>query len=762
MKNIKISTVLGHVNIGPIKTMEEYVDDILSGNFKSQIMKLREKKNLGEIKEYGKLKRNLPSVLPHGVFDSRKDNKPPKLYSQLLALDIDHLEKQGIEPIEFKRLLSKDPYVICAHLSCSGDGMVVFIKHSAGVARHLDAVLQVTKYIEWNFKVAIDIKVSKSINNQRFISFDPAAYTNWDANTFELFPNGIFDLLEDQVNFTNQKVKFESGNRNNWLYLFSCNCNRKGVSEDDVIKYAEKYLQSFDFEMEEIYRTIKSAYKIDLETSNFDNSEHHKPEIEEILKETANGNGGNVGNTLNSKSHVLNFNAAPTFPEDLIEKLPELFQRVAITGETQIEIDLAILSVITGLSSLFPNVALFYDHVHYPNIFTMILANAGEGKSKVANTIKILNPLNSKLVTECGHKKTAFKKAKKEFDSCVECSQAPIKPDCKGLFVPEDVTHPALLDKLASKSEYNLFFSTEIDSVNRTMGNETFNKSDLFRKAFHHEPISHSRRTADLEIHIPEPKLSILITGTPATITGMIKGVEDGTSSRFIYYGFSSGELVWKSQQSESKVKAEENIRELSQKVLELFDFIKDRSIKFDFTATQKIEFDRYFELKTKLLDKDKDQYYFASVKRHGLIFKRIASILTIVEAFEAKNVDNKLLCSKKAFGACKEIIDTLLEHSKIVFSNLERRPYTPLTDPAEKLYHALPDEFAPRLGYKIAKEKLGISERSVRDYYKNLVKNKQITKVGNIYQKTQIATVAVAAADAVRAEEFDFFNKKQ
>lgn len=754
MKNIKLSTLWCHIQIGTSITLEQYVEAIRDGAFKESTEKLREKIRLGPPKEADQMKRNLKAVLPHGIFTSREGKAPPIEYSQLLAIDIDHLKDQGIIAEDFKRRLSFDPHIICAHLTCSGDGMVLWIKHSGDVSRHSEAVDQVCDYVEYNYQVDIDRKVSKGINNQRFCSYDPDAYVNWDAIEFDLLPKSVYDLIQDQRKFTDQKEKFEPGNRNQWLFLFANNCNRTGISKSDLLVYANRYLQSKDFEMEEISRTVNSAYK-----NEIPELEDLGPVIPELFEpipatEMANGKNGKDGNVAISHKKVLDFKSAPTFPSSLLDNLPELLKKVAATGETQIEQDLAVLAAMTGLSSLLPNLELFYDHVHYPNIFTMILANAGEGKSKVSNVIKMFDPLHMKMVKDCSELKARYKLAKKQFDNCDDCTKAPESPSCKGIFVSEDITHASLLDKLASKSQYNLLFSTEIDSVNRTMSNETFNKTDLFRKTFHHEMISHSRRADELEIQIPEPKLSILITGTPGTINGMVKSVEDGTASRFIYYGFASSGLIWKSQQSEAKVKADSEISKLSKSVEELFEFTKDRPIKFDFTEEQKLEFDKYFEDKTSLLDPDADVHYFASVKRHGLIFKRIAAILTAVEAFENKNSNNELICSDKTFGACKDIIDTLLEHSKIVFSNLEQRPYEPLQDNSEKLLQALPDEFTPRLGYKISEDQLGITERTARNYYKKLVQNKKLVKVGPKYQKLQIAAVAVASAVAVDAIE--------
>lgn len=761
IKNIKISTVSSHVKIGNPITLEEYVNAIVDGTFKTKIDQLRMSSKMGKLQEVENIKRNLPAITPHGVFETRSGNIPPVKYSQILAVDIDHLSAQKIDPIQFKKQLRNNPHVVCAHLSCSGDGMVIFIKHSGDVIEHQEAVEQICNYIEYNLNVKVDKKASKGINNQRFCSYDPDAIVNWNAKEFELIPKAEIEVIEDQIKYTNQKEEFKKGSRNNWFFLFACNCNRSGVPKEDLKTYASRYLQRPDFNMAEIIQTVNSAYKIELIDHDGDELDH---DAIDHLEETANGTDGTDGTDGNGvnpgpsgtppstgrRKQVLDFRQAPVFPPHLYKKLPKLLQNITNTGENDVEKDLALLTALTGISSLFPNVILFYGHNHSPNLFTIIVANAGEGKSKVNNVIKILDPLNTKMVKECGIKKAKYKKLKKASKDSTDCDETPEQPDCKGLMIPDDITHASLLDKLASNSTWNLLYSSETDSVNRTMANEQFNKSDVFRKCFHHERISHSRRGDDIEIHIEEPKLSILLTGTPASLQGLVKGVEDGTSSRFIYYGFASEKFEWKSQQSEAKHKSDEEITILSETVIEIFDFFKDRPIEFDFTKSQTKEFDEYFKTITDSLDNEKDGFYYASIKRLALTFKRIAAIFTAVEAFENKDYSTQLTCTDNAFSACKDIIGTLLEHAKIVYSSLENRPYEAVIDQADNVYRALPDIFSARTGYDTIKKSIGLSERTVRNYYKKLLKDNRLIKTGDTYKKVKNTVDAADAAVAI------------
>ncbi len=181
-----MSTVRSHKYKDTPITLEAYVKAIIDGEYKNKIDTLRMKKAMENLQEAHNMKKNLPAITPHGVFEKRADNKPPVEYSQLLAIDINHISQQNIDPIQFKKQLTNDKYVICAHRTCSGDGLVIFIKHSGDVDQHPEAVEQICNYIERIYKVKVDRPVSKRINSERFFSFDADAYVNWNAKEFVL------------------------------------------------------------------------------------------------------------------------------------------------------------------------------------------------------------------------------------------------------------------------------------------------------------------------------------------------------------------------------------------------------------------------------------------------------------------------------------------------------------------------------------------------------------------------------------------------
>lgn len=65
------------------------------------------------------------------------------------------------------------------------------------------------------------------------------------------------ELFKYCVRYTNKKMMYEEGNRNNYIFLLSCNCNRRGLTEEQTIYYA---CEEFDLNSDEIKQTVSSAF----------------------------------------------------------------------------------------------------------------------------------------------------------------------------------------------------------------------------------------------------------------------------------------------------------------------------------------------------------------------------------------------------------------------------------------------------------------------------------------------------------------------
>ena len=101
------------------------------------------------------------------------------------------------------------------------------------------------------------------------------AYVNEEATTFEVQEEvkatktaplkevkhnlTTDELLDKCLKFTENKEQYHNGNRNNFIFLFSCNANKFGIYEEDTLNYC---INNFDLEEREIKL---SAYADDIE-----------------------------------------------------------------------------------------------------------------------------------------------------------------------------------------------------------------------------------------------------------------------------------------------------------------------------------------------------------------------------------------------------------------------------------------------------------------------------------------------------------------
>lgn len=252
-------------------TVTQVIDFIISNKeFAIQIEALRKLKKA----EYDETKKILPAVTWSGTFQQRKVDQLDK-YSGLICLDIDHLPSDVIK--SSLTSLSSDQFTMLVFISPSGTGLKVVIKVEGGPDEHLANFHALEKYYHAEYHLTIDPS-GKDVSRLCFLSADPSAVVNYDSIVFShrnmpgsfrssntslskkeqsTFLSSDDDL--DQVYaFTQNKVQYVEGNRNNFIYLFAANCNRKAVDINDCLNYVLSF--AADLPSDEITSTIKSAY----------------------------------------------------------------------------------------------------------------------------------------------------------------------------------------------------------------------------------------------------------------------------------------------------------------------------------------------------------------------------------------------------------------------------------------------------------------------------------------------------------------------
>lgn len=277
---------------------------IQSGEIADTILKLR---NETDQKKRDNIKKSLPAVTFSGLFSSRKIENLIS-YSHVICLDIDKLEDVAAT----KELICKIDFVHSCFISPSGNGLKVLVKTTTPYIEHKELFISLEIYLNKNHNIEID-KSGKDICRLCFLSHDENIYINENSKTI----NGIFvinnlneniaarpankitpplpiptsqkkidNLLNEVVTFTNNKCTYVDGERNNYVYQFACNANRKGIDFADTLDFC---IYNFtDLDLMEIKASVKSAYEHHThETGKFSTANNTKQAPEKKAPKTA-------------------------------------------------------------------------------------------------------------------------------------------------------------------------------------------------------------------------------------------------------------------------------------------------------------------------------------------------------------------------------------------------------------------------------------------------------------------------------------------
>lgn len=370
--------------------------------------------------------------------------------------------------------------------------------------------------------------------------------------------------------------------------------------------------------------------------------------------------------------------------------------------------DIALLGVFGLLSACFPSVYTFYSKLYYANLFGVIVAPAGSGKGALDVARKLGIPLHRKL-----------RRGEITFDDTTGGGGN----NCRSLSIPADTTAAAFKKDLADNSGIGFMFETEIDTIATANRREHGAYDDLVRKAAEHESITSSRVGEGL-LEIPDPKLSIILSGTPDQFKRLLPSTENGFASRFFFYFF-GGKDKWVSQFDKGK-KEEKVIQELGEELVDIYKSIKEfKSLEIKFTDDQESTHKDYF---SKLQDKINGEILgieSSTLRRMGVVAVRVAMILTILRVYE--NKPNCLLksvnCSDQDFATAMAIIKVLMHHQRIAMSII---PKTSLPQQfstiKSKFYNGLPSEFDKSKSTLVANG-LGIPLRTSANYLNDFIK---------------------------------------
>lgn len=424
------------------------------------------------------------------------------------------------------------------------------------------------------------------------------------------------------------------------------------------------------------------------------------------------GDNGEIGDSGDSDRVAL-----PTFSDIVGSHLPEFLQAVAAYGRNPKETDTMLLAAITVVSGCLPNIEGIYDDRRvYANLYYFLSARAGSGKRRVDLCRLLAYPIHRRLKQLHDSAQSIYEVSLAQWEATPKKQRGPKpeKPKLTMLYIPADSSSTAFNQLLAENDGRGIIFDTEADGLSDSFESDFGNYSKSFRAAYHHENISYHRRGGDEDVEIENPKLSVVLTGTPGQVLRLIKNPENGLCSRFAFYRLET-ELKWRSVlRNQSKVSLDSKFEELGEDFLTFYDDLCQQPlIHFSVTDEQNDAFDSYFSELMHDYHRIFQDDILGSVFRLGLICYRIAMVLTALRMKETGEFSEDLVCSDEDFNTALTISRVLAVHMAKIFDELSstdgaRSAAVAKTAKHKLFYAALPDQF-DRQDYLEAAQRTGV-----------------------------------------------------
>ena len=407
-------------------------------------------------------------------------------------------------------------------------------------------------------------------------------------------------------------------------------------------------------------------------------------------------------------------------------QLPEQLERAIGVTDITTQQDMILLGTLTMMSYATPRIRILHgnpQHAYYPNLMTLVVAPPAAGKGILNYTRRLIQPIHDMLAR-------------------------------KGLIaaIPGNTSSAAFIDLLAQNGGKGVMFETEMDVLSQIWKQDYGNYSYLFRQTFEHETVSRSRKGRGgetLYIEVPEPRLSVLLSGTVSQLKPLLGNRENGLASRFMPYlvedivpfdprAFEHGDL--KLENSAMAV-----FDELGKDLLSRWKWLceQEHDIRWSLTDEQAAIMADLFDDGYKMAFEGMQLpiSFDPAFKRLAVTVKRIGAVLSLLRM----DIDSKELslpevmyCGEEDFRTLVTLAEKLLRHAALMTLLLpeedEILPAEMVDGLAERHAKELLEKLGDTFTTQEALEKgetLEMKRTTVMDHLSMCCQNKVIKKLG-------------------------------
>lgn len=710
------------------KSLIIILNDITSDKYKSNVEAIRSLKVEGKTEEAQEKKKQLPAFTPSATFKDRRVMDSFDNYSNFIHLDFDKLTPEQMQ--QAFEIITQIPYTFGCFISPSGNGLKVFVEVDTDLEHHDNAYAQVKHFYEENLGLPADEKC-KDITRLCFVSYDPNLYKNIANEKFRVqlppkvavpapvvSPTPVLPpaaqalpqpddlqmefLFKQQVEFTNRKIQYIDGNRNNFIYALASNCNRVGIRLVDALRLMQ---QDYDLASNEIETTVRSAYT------------HHKAEHSTVKLIST-----NADDAEDAPEPPM-----PNLPDDIFNTLPDFLKEIVKVATTKEERDILLLgSIVTMSVAVHKIYGKYRDTIVNANLFILLTGKASAGKGILIHCRKLIDPIHEALRDLAKNMKRQYEidladyNKNKANDPTVE---KPQKPPQKMLFIPANNSATGFQEILGDSDSRGIIFETEGDTLANAFKTDYGDFSSAFRNAFQHEPISYYRRTDKEYVEIKRPCLSAMLSGTPQQIQTLIPNPENGLFSRFMFYRMNMNHGWDDVFATKTEDGLDKHFEALGNQFYELYKtLLAQPAICFTLTESQQQRFNDFFRKHQSVYITIHEDDYIGTVRRLGLTAFRMMMIFSFLRMLETGDLSGPLICNEEDFENTLQIVYILLKHSSYVYTQIAQEGVKakPKKD-NERFLDALPHTFN-RQQYLAIAEALAMKDKTVQGYLRKFV----------------------------------------
>ncbi|MDR0939349.1 MAG: DUF3987 domain-containing protein [Mediterranea sp.] len=719
------------------------------------------------------IKRRLPAFTPSGVFEGGHSRSDMVEHSGIVCLDYDHVGT-GDDRLRLLNLAAADSHTVSV-IESPSDGLKVFAHvEGATAARHAEAVAIAAAHYDPLLGLEHD-GACKDPCRLCFFTHSPSGYIAAIYTSFELGeeeeplaevprqPDGTppprpataragkshSDYLQSLI----FRYPLLHGQRHANVFRIACAAARGGIDREETCGAIREALQGTDFPDSELQQTVSDGYKGNHEERRRTNegkmkiaksqkiaeSRYDPPRVDEESEEAY-----WAGEEFRKNT--------PLIPDSVYENLPILLEESMLDDCTPRERDVALLSQLTCLSAVLP--ATYGNHRRKPcapHVFCFVSAPAGSGKG-VARTGRLLveavdarRMMASKIEEERYARELDEWKAlharagkKGKGDERTPIPPEPKRPPFKTLFLSTTTSNTRMQIQMRDNGDDgSLMCDTEAQTLSSANGLDCGKFDDLLRKAFEHEPIDSSYKANGMEpIRIRDPRLALLLTGTPAQFSPILSSSENGLVSRVLYYTYR--ETPRWIDVGDDDYSLDDQFAPLAERVLALHDFCLAHPVRFRFSYGQLARLNATFARKLGEVTLEQNDDLQAVVKRYALILTRLCMVFARLRQAESGSQAETIGCTDEDFQRAMDIVMCCYEHGRLLLSSMSGGEVRPLRDPnmIKDFFSDLPDEFTTKQA-----EELGTAYGFYKGKVPRLIKSATgqiIRRLSHgVYQKT-------------------------